>query len=74
MFGENLGLDYYQQRHTELMQESERARLVQQIEASRRAAQGAGRQAGLHRRALAAAGDQLVRLGSRLQQAALSAQ
>jgi hypothetical protein len=44
------------------------------LEASRRAEQGDKRQAGLHKRALAAAGGQLVRLGNRMQQAAFSAQ
>ena len=75
MFGENFGLDYYRQRHKELVQASERAQLIRCLEANRRAEQAGQHQVGLHKRALAVAGVQLVRLGNRLQQAAaLSAQ
>ena len=67
MFGETFGLDYHQQRHGELVQAAERERLVRCLAASRRA-EGRGQQPmGLPRRALVAAGGQLVRLGTRLQ-------
>jgi hypothetical protein len=73
MFGENFGMDYYQQRHVELVQEAERARLVRFLEASRRTQRSARARSGLHQWALAAAGCQLVRLGQRMQQAAHTA-
>ena len=72
MFGEEFGLDYYQQRHAQLMQEVEQARLIRCLEIYRRAEQGQMHQAGLHRRVLAVTGGQPVRLGHRLQQAAVA--
>ena len=75
MPGDTFGWAYYRQRHKELVQAPERAQLIRRIEANRRAEQAGQHQAGLHKRALAVAGVQLVRLGNRLQQAAaLSAQ
>ena len=68
MFGEEFGLDYYRQRHAELVWSAERARLVRCLEASRRTERRQGQQTVLYRRMLAATGGQLVRLGNRLQQ------
>jgi hypothetical protein len=73
MFGENFGFDYYQQRHAELVEAAERARLVHCLEAARRAEECERRRAALYRRMLAATGGQLVRLGTRMQQGGLSA-
>ena len=67
MFGENFGLDYYRQRHAELVQRAERVQLIRCLEAMRRAEQGRLHRTALHRRVLAAAGGQLVRLGNHLQ-------
>jgi hypothetical protein len=69
MFGEEFGLDYYQQRHAQLLQEVEQERLIRCLAASRRAERNWTQQTGLHKRALAAVGGQLVRLGQRMQQA-----
>ena len=69
MFGEEFGLDYYQQRHTQLLQEVEQERLIRCLEAGRRAERGRAQRAALHWRMLAATGGQLVRLGNRMQQA-----
>lgn len=70
MFGEEFGLDYYQQRHVKLVKEAEEARLVRRLEAMRRSERSSRQGAGLHRRVLAATGGQLVRLGRYMQQAA----
>ena len=72
MFGEEFGLDYYQQRHAQLMQEVEQERLIRCLETCRRAEQGRMPQVGLHRRMLAVTGGQLVRLGNRLQQVGMA--
>ena len=73
MFGEEFGLDYYKQRHEERLQSAERARLVRCLEANHRSDWREQQPATLSMRALAAAGGQLVRLGNRMQRAALSA-
>ena len=67
MFGENLGLDYYRQRHAELVQRAERAQLIRCLEVVRRAERGQLRRSAPHRRALAVMGGQLVRLGNHMQ-------
>jgi hypothetical protein len=67
MFGDEFGYAYHQQRHAELVQAAERARLIQCLEAVRRAEQ---RRLSLGKRVLAATGSGLVSIGSRLQQAA----
>ena len=72
MFGEDFGLDYYRQRHAELVQKAERAQLVRCLEAVQRAERGQMPPVGLHRKMLAATGGQLVRLGNRLQQVAVA--
>jgi hypothetical protein len=67
MFGDEFGFDYFQQRHTELLQAVERVRLIQCLEKVKRAEQ---RRLSLGKRVLAAIGNGLVLVGSRLQQAA----
>jgi hypothetical protein len=67
MFGDEFGYTYHEQRHAELVKAAERARLIQCLEAARRAEQ---RRPPLGRRVLAATGNRLVSVGSRLQQAA----
>jgi hypothetical protein len=67
MFGEEFGLDYFQQRHTALIEAAEHYRLVQSL--------GAAQQDQLQapaprRRVLAVAGMQLVRVGNWMQEAA----
>jgi hypothetical protein len=66
MFGEEFGLDYFQQRHTDLIRAADHHRLVRSLEA----AQQVQAQTTPRRRILAAAGMQLVRVGNRMQQAA----
>ena len=67
MFGDEFGFGYYQQRHTELLQAVERARLIRCLEKVKRAEQ---RRLSLGKRVLAAIGNRLVLVGGRLQQAA----
>jgi hypothetical protein len=67
MFGEEFGFDYFQQRHTELVQAAERARLVHCLEEAQRASR---MRTPLGKRVLGATGDRLVSLGSKLQEVA----
>lgn len=72
MFGEHFGLDYHRQRHVELVQAAERARLVRCLEAGHSSGRRRTWQGGLHKQVLAAAGGQLIRLGQFMQQAAFA--
>jgi hypothetical protein len=67
MFGEEFGLDYFQQRHTDLIRAAEHHRLVRSLEAAQ---QVRSQTTAPTRRILAAAGMQLVRMGNRMQEAA----
>ena len=67
MFGDVYGYEYAMLRHAELVKAAEHERLAQRLEEAARAARG-GRPLG--KRILVAAGEQLVVVGCRLQQAA----
>ena len=67
MFGDEFNFALSQQRHTELLQAAERARLIECLEEVKRAEQ---RRLSSGKRFLAAIGNRLVSVGSRLQQAA----
>ncbi len=67
MFGDEFGYAYYEQRHIELVKAAERARLIQCLEEIKRVEQ---RRLSLSKRVLAATGNRLVSVGSRMQQAA----
>ena len=67
MFGDVYGYEYAVLRHAELVKEAEYKRLAQRIEEAARAERSARP---LGKRILVAAGEQLVVMGCRLQQAA----
>jgi hypothetical protein len=67
MFGDEFGYAYFEQRHAELVRAAERERLIQCLQQVKRAEQ---RRLSLGKRVLAATGDRLVSVGSRLQQVA----
>ena len=67
MFGDVYGYEYAMLRHAELVKAAEYERLAQRIEETARTERG-GRPLG--KRILVAAGEQLVVMGCRLQQAA----
>jgi len=67
MYGDVYGYEYAMLRHAELVKTAENERLAQRIEDAARAARG---ERPLGKRLLVAAGEQLVMVGCRLQQAA----
>ena len=65
MIGDQFGYDYFEQRHAELLQAAEKARLIRSIEQARKAEQG---QSPWRKRVLSGIGQGLVTVGTRLQQ------
>jgi hypothetical protein len=67
VFGNEFGHDYFEQRHAELLQTAEKARLIRSLEQARRAEQV---RSPWRKRVLAGVGHGLVTVGTRLQQVA----
>jgi len=65
VIGDEFGFDYIEQRHGELLQAAEKARLIRSIQQVRKAEQG---ESPWRKRLLSGIGQGLVTVGTRLQQ------